>query len=144
MCHFSRSRFYNLYYSVINDVTLLTPGCPIRISSDQSFLPAPRNFSQVSASFFAFWCLGIHQQPLTAWSQYFCFRCFSYTYFSIFLVWRISPQALFFICELYFTTLKIVPSFYWCTLEVFFLSLTIFKIASLDLISKVCGYLDLN
>ena len=58
-------------YSVNNDGTLLPSGFPIRISPDQSFFPAPRSFSQVSASFFASWCQGIHQQPLVTWLQIF-------------------------------------------------------------------------
>ena len=40
------------------------PGSPIRISSDQSSLSAPRGFSQSATSFIAFTRQGIHQMPL--------------------------------------------------------------------------------
>ena len=39
-------------------------GCPIRRSSDQSLLAAPRGFSQRATSFIASWRQGIHQMPL--------------------------------------------------------------------------------
>ena len=39
------------------------PGSPIRISSDQSSLSAPRGFSQSATSFIAFTRQGIHQMP---------------------------------------------------------------------------------
>ncbi len=39
------------------------PGCPIRISPDQSSLSAPRGFSQSATSFIAFTRQGIHQMP---------------------------------------------------------------------------------
>ena len=39
-------------------------GCPIRISTDQSLLAAPRGFSQRATSFIASWCQGIHRMPL--------------------------------------------------------------------------------
>jgi hypothetical protein len=58
-------------YSVIDDGMLLPPGCPIRNPPGQCFFPAHRSFSQVNASFFAYWCQGIHQQPLLAWPKYF-------------------------------------------------------------------------
>ena len=35
-------------------------GSPIRISTDRSLLAAPRGFSQLAASFFGGWRLGIH------------------------------------------------------------------------------------
>ena len=38
-------------------------GCPIRISTDQSLLAAPRGFSQRATSFIASWCQGIHRMP---------------------------------------------------------------------------------
>ena len=41
-------------------------GCPIRISTDQSLLAAPRGFSQRATSFIASQCQGIHQMPLLA------------------------------------------------------------------------------
>ena len=40
-------------------------GCPIRISTDQSLLAAPRGFSQRATSFIASWCQGIHRMPLS-------------------------------------------------------------------------------
>jgi hypothetical protein len=39
-------------------------GFPIRISTDQSLLAAPRGFSQRATSFIASWCQGIHRMPL--------------------------------------------------------------------------------
>ncbi len=41
-------------------------GCPIRRSTNQSLLAAPRSFSQLSTSFFASCCLGIHRAPVVA------------------------------------------------------------------------------
>ena len=38
-------------------------GCPIRTSTDQSLLAAPRGFSQRATSFIASWCQGIHRMP---------------------------------------------------------------------------------
>ena len=38
-------------------------GCPIRISTDQCLLAAPRGFSQRATSFIASWCQGIHRMP---------------------------------------------------------------------------------
>ena len=35
-------------------------GFPIRISADRCLLATPRSFSQLAASFFGDWCLGIH------------------------------------------------------------------------------------
>jgi hypothetical protein len=42
------------------------PGCPIRRSTD-SLLPANRGLSQVTTSFIASRCQGIHRMPLVAW-----------------------------------------------------------------------------
>ena len=42
------------------------PGCPIRTSSDQSLLAAPRGLSQPATSFIASWCQGIHRIPFEA------------------------------------------------------------------------------
>src|SRR3981081_4133857 len=50
--------------------TLLQTGCPIRIPPDHRLLPTPRRFSQVAASFFGVWCLGIHLGPLLACPAY--------------------------------------------------------------------------
>src|SRR3982074_1028749 len=41
-------------------------GSPIRKSPDHRLLPTPRRLSQVAASFFGAWCLGIHLGPLVA------------------------------------------------------------------------------
>ena len=38
-------------------------GCPIRTSTDQRLLAAPRGFSQRATSFIASWCQGIHRMP---------------------------------------------------------------------------------
>jgi hypothetical protein len=40
-------------------------GCPIRTSTDQRLLAAPRGFSQRATSFFASWCQGIHRMPFS-------------------------------------------------------------------------------
>ena len=40
-------------------------GCPIRRSTDQRLLAAPRGFSQRATSFIASWCQGIHRMPLS-------------------------------------------------------------------------------
>src|SRR5437764_1624065 len=45
-------------------------GCPIQKSPDHRSLPIPRRLSQVAASFFGSWCLGIHLGPLLACSTY--------------------------------------------------------------------------
>ncbi|EFC32969.1 hypothetical protein C414_000100000 [Campylobacter jejuni subsp. jejuni 414] len=42
-------------------------GCPIRKSTDQSFLTAPRSLSQSSTSFIAFTSQGIHHSLLVAY-----------------------------------------------------------------------------
>src|SRR5260370_40133849 len=45
-------------------------GCATHKSPDQRSLPTPRCLSQVAASFFGSWCLGIHLGPLLACSTY--------------------------------------------------------------------------
>ena len=45
-------------------------GFPIRKPPDQSLFAAPRGLSQLTTSFIAFWCQGIHHIPLVAWPQY--------------------------------------------------------------------------
>ena len=45
-------------------------GCPIQKPPDHRLLPTPRRLSQVAASFFGSWCLGIHLGPLLACSTY--------------------------------------------------------------------------
>ena len=47
-------------------------GFPIRIPADQRFFAAPRRFSQLSTSFIATVCLGIHRVPLSTFS---CMAC---------------------------------------------------------------------
>jgi len=42
-------------------------GCPIRTPADQRFFAAPRGFSQLSTSFIATVCQGIHRVP------FYCF-----------------------------------------------------------------------
>eukprot|EP00825_Cyclidium_porcatum_P048032 TRINITY_DN793_c0_g1_i1.p1 TRINITY_DN793_c0_g1~~TRINITY_DN793_c0_g1_i1.p1 ORF type:complete len:207 (-),score=-58.59 TRINITY_DN793_c0_g1_i1:5-625(-) len=49
--------------SVCSIPTLLGMGFPIRTPPGQRPLPSHRGFSQVTASFFAFWCQGIHHMP---------------------------------------------------------------------------------
>ena len=44
-----------------------TRGCPIRKFPDQSVCPAPRDLSQVTTSFIASVCQGIHHEPFVAW-----------------------------------------------------------------------------
>ena len=46
-----------------DDRVLLRPGFPIRISADRGLLAAPRSFSQLTASFFVSWRLGIRRMP---------------------------------------------------------------------------------
>src|SRR5438132_12557916 len=45
-------------------------GCPIQKPPDHRSLPSPRRLSQVAASFFGSWYLGIHLGPLLACSTY--------------------------------------------------------------------------
>jgi hypothetical protein len=47
-------------------------GFPIRIPADQRFFAAPRRFSQLSTSFIATVCLGIHRVPFSTFS---CMAC---------------------------------------------------------------------
>ena len=54
-------------YSVINFTELPVMGFPIQKSPDQSLLAAPRSFSQLTTSFIASLCLGIHRTPFVAW-----------------------------------------------------------------------------
>ena len=55
-----------LFNSDSGDRTLLLPGFPIRTSPDQSLFAAPRSLSQLTTSFFAYRCQGIHRAPLVA------------------------------------------------------------------------------
>ncbi len=63
-------------------------GCPIRTSTDQRLLAAPRGFSQRATSFIASWCQGIHRMPF--------FRARSPCTGTIF---RISCQSSVFSCQ---------------------------------------------
>ncbi len=47
-----------------DDSALPEPGCPIRKSTDLRLCAPPRGFSQLTTSFFASSCLGIHRMPL--------------------------------------------------------------------------------
>ncbi len=53
-----------------DDDTPRRVGCPIRISTDQSLLAAPRGFSQRATSFIASWCQGIHRMPFSCSSSF--------------------------------------------------------------------------
>ena len=50
---------------------LICMGFPIRNPPDQSLFAASRGLSQLTASFIACWCQGIHHTPLVTWPQYF-------------------------------------------------------------------------
>src|SRR3990172_5438060 len=52
--------------SVTDEWALPQPGSPIRASSDQSLLAAPRGLSQLAMPFVASWRQGIHRSPLVA------------------------------------------------------------------------------
>ena len=52
----------------MGDGALPPPGFPIRVSTDQSLLAAPRGLSQPAAPFVGSLRLGIHQAPYVAWS----------------------------------------------------------------------------
>ena len=54
------------------DDTAEAVGCPIRKSTDQSLLAAPRGLSQRAASFIASQCQGIHQMPFRRLISFSC------------------------------------------------------------------------
>ena len=56
----------NHYVFMFRRLVLPVAGFPIRKSSDQSLLAAPRSLSQLSTSFIASDCLGIHRAPFVA------------------------------------------------------------------------------
>jgi hypothetical protein len=56
--------FASATYGFSDGYPLARVGCPIRRSSDQSLLAAPRGLSQRATSFIASWRQGIHQMPL--------------------------------------------------------------------------------
>src|SRR5207249_6748097 len=50
--------------------SITSRGLPHSETVGSSFAPTPRRLSQVAASFFGSWCLGIHLGPLLACSTY--------------------------------------------------------------------------
>jgi hypothetical protein len=66
MFHFSAFGILGLCIHPEDDPVLIGSGFPIRKSTDQSVLAAPRGLSQLTASFFAFWHQGIHPKLLVA------------------------------------------------------------------------------
>ena len=65
MFHFSGSRDRNPMYSGYVNSPFRLLGYPIRIPPDLSSLAAPRGFSQLAASFFAFQLQGILHKPFS-------------------------------------------------------------------------------
>ena len=55
-------------------LAFLPVGCPIRRSTDQSVLAAPRGLSQLAASFVALRCQGIRRMPVSACPEIACTR----------------------------------------------------------------------
>ena len=66
MFHFPWYSPEALFYSDSGDGVLPPPGFPIRTSPDQSVFAATRGLSQLTTSFIAYWCQGIHRVPLCA------------------------------------------------------------------------------
>ena len=66
MFHFTPSCFAGLSIHPVDNRRLKRLGCPIRKSTDQSLLAAPRGLSQLTTSFIASWHQGIHHKPLVA------------------------------------------------------------------------------
>ena len=66
MFHFPGSRFSGLFYSTGNVGALPPTDCSIRISWDQCVFATPPSFSQLTTSFFALRCQGIHRAPFRA------------------------------------------------------------------------------
>ena len=65
MFQFSGSSHIDLcIQSMLTSVCL--PGFPIRKSPDQRLFAPTRSLSQLIASFFAYWCQGIHHAPFVA------------------------------------------------------------------------------
>ena len=67
MFQFSGFPPYTYVFS-IRSYTVNVWGFPIRTSTDQSLFAAPRGFSQLIASFFGYWCQGIHLMLFLAWT----------------------------------------------------------------------------
>ena len=87
-------------YSDSSDAALPASGFPIRKSPDQSVLAAPRSLSQLTTSFIAIRCQGIHCAPLVtrptiSWSRLFLST--SSLYFS--LPYAIVKEQCFLLCK---------------------------------------------
>ena len=68
MFQFPTSPFHILCVHIWIPEHLLQVGFPIRIPMDQCLLATPHRLSQLTASFFGSWCLGIHPTLFVAWS----------------------------------------------------------------------------
>ena len=68
MFQFTASPPHTLCIHVCVPDCLHQVGSPIRISTGQWLFAPLRSFSQLVASFFGFWCQGIHPMLLLAWS----------------------------------------------------------------------------
>ena len=66
MFHFTPSGLAGLCIHPVDTGRLIPVGCPIRTSTDQRLLAAPRGLSQLATSFFASWHQGIHRLHLVA------------------------------------------------------------------------------
>src|SRR5512137_1961836 len=66
MFHFTPSRLAGLSIHPVDNPAFAELGCPIRKSTDQCLLAAPRGLSQLTTSFIASWHQGIHHKPLVA------------------------------------------------------------------------------
>ena len=66
MFQFRRFPSYTYVFSIWC-MDIVHADCSIRISADLSLLATPRSFSQLTTSFFGFWCQGILPALLSAW-----------------------------------------------------------------------------
>ena len=66
MFQFRRFPSYTYVFSIWC-MNIVHADCSIRISADHSLLATPRSFSQLTTSFFGFWCQGILPALLLAW-----------------------------------------------------------------------------
>jgi hypothetical protein len=64
MFHFPPLASHRLFYSATDVWVLPQTGCPIRISPGLRLFAPHRSFSQLTTSFIAFSCQGIHHVPL--------------------------------------------------------------------------------
>ena len=71
MFQFPTSSSHTLCIHVCVPEHLPQVGSPIRTSTGRWLFAPYRSFSQLIASFFAFWCLGIHPMLLIAWPTIF-------------------------------------------------------------------------